>query len=122
MSRTQDYFETFVVRNFRAFTNVQAELVAAVNEADAELLKEARTAALVAGMNAAVPAYHLTDVAVVDRPVWVPPNIGTGKGAAKKLVEFLETKHCFMLRSAYQVADLTQLGDIVDAYKHAELN
>jgi hypothetical protein len=27
-----------------------------------------------------------------------------------------------MLRSAYQVADLTLLGDIVDAYKHAELN
>lgn len=73
-------------------------------------------------MNAAVPAYHLTDVAVVDRSAWIPASIGTGRAAVKNLAEVLESRHCFMLRSSYPAADLTLLGDIVDAYKHAELH
>jgi 3-oxoacyl-(acyl-carrier-protein) synthase len=73
-------------------------------------------------MNAAVPAWHLTDTVVVDRPAWMPAAIGSGRGEARRLAELLERNHCFMLRSANPIADMTLLGDVVDAYKHAELS
>jgi hypothetical protein len=45
----------------------------------------------------------------------LPTGIGSGRGHARKLAKDLEGKHCFMLRSANPIADMT-------AYKHAELS
>ncbi|MEZ5849996.1 MAG: hypothetical protein R3D68_04990 [Hyphomicrobiaceae bacterium] len=120
MKRLDDYFATFVVRNFRAFIAAERSLVAAVKSGDSALLHDARAAALVAGMNAAVPAYHFADVAATDRPAWVPNSIGSGRDAVSRLRQHVEPM-CRMLRSPYPIRDLTLLGDVVDAYKHAEL-
>jgi hypothetical protein len=117
MSRTQKYFDAFVVRNFRAFSASEQRIVDAVRVGDAAAIEEARIAALVAGMNAAVPAYHLADTAIIDRPPWVPSTIGTGKGEAKKLAEFLEQKHCFMLRSQDAELDNRSAGSLKQGHR-----
>jgi hypothetical protein len=89
VSRTEDYFHTFVVRNFRAFCVAERQLTLATHSSTEDAVKqEARDNALVAGMNAAVPAYHLLDVALVDRPPWVPAT--TGKDDAISLCRDLE--------------------------------
>lgn len=121
MSRTEEYFDTFIVRNFRSFWDAEARLVSAVKVGEPDALQDARAVALVAGMNAAVPAYHLADTAIVDRPAWVPASIGAGRGEARKLCDHVEKLYCVMLRSTNAARDLTLLGDVVDAYKHAEL-
>jgi hypothetical protein len=122
MPRVDDYFATFVVRNFRKFWAAEAALVRAANSGDDRARGEARIEALTAGMNAAVPAYHFADVTAADRPSWVPAGIGPGREAVRRIREQIEQRHCFMLRSSNHAADLTLLGNVVDAYKHAELS
>jgi hypothetical protein len=120
MSRTEDYFNTFVVRNFRAYRLAENELTLSTHSSAEDAVKqEARDNALVAGMNAAVPAFHLLDVALVERPPWVPATFG--KDDALSLCRDLEQAHCFMICTGNIISDLTLLGDVVDAYKHAEL-
>ena len=82
-------------------------MVIAVKAGSPSALEEARIDALVAVTNAAVAAYHLADIAVVDRPAWVPLGIGYGRGDARKLCEHLKRAHCVMLRSGNPAVEMT---------------
>jgi hypothetical protein len=107
----------FVVPNFRRYWLAEDALTNAWKAGEPLAEKEASDAALAAGMNASVSAYHLADAAIQSRPSWVSPSIRD----LESLRRSTEAAHCYMLRTGPQVDDLTLLGAVVDAYKHFEL-
>ena len=85
------------------------------------ILEAANRWALAAGMNVAIPSYHLADVVLEERanwPAWIPKTVTK----ISPLREAIERQWCRMLRCNNPIDDLTLLGAVVDAYKHAELN
>lgn len=119
------YFDLFVIPNFRLYRKAEAIVTEAFNAANADLLIPANEWALAAGMNAAVPAYHMADALYDECPALMGDDV-TQLPKRERLQTFrsrIESRYCRMMRMEdFPVQDLNLLGAVVDAYKHAVLD
>lgn len=117
MDRANRYFDLFVVPNWRSFLVAEAASASALAEGNGDMVEAANRWILAAGMNAAVPAYHLADAIWAERPPSLFPEAKTIASFRKSI----ERTYCFIARTTQASGDFTLLGAVVDAYKHAEL-
>lgn len=118
MQNVRHQFETIVVPNFRDFDAAEKALTAATRSGDPQTIAAASNAALRAGMNVAVAAYHLCDAVWLARAQmpWL-----AGLKNSEQMQAFIENAHCVMMRTPAMVRDLQLVAAVADAYKHVVL-
>lgn len=116
MSDSEQYFDRHVVPQFRSYLAAEKRLTEAIRAGDPSKIDSARDEALSAAMAAVVPAHHMSDVIMKERPSCLPSHVQGLSGVR----QWAQTTHCKMLRGA-PVDDLELLGDVADAFKHFEL-
>jgi hypothetical protein len=116
MADYDQYFDRYVVPSFRHYVEAEARLSNAVESGDQSKIEAARDEVMLSAMNAVVPAHHLSDVIIKERPAWLPSHINS----LANLRQWAQTTHCKMLRGS-PIDDLDLLGDVADAFKHHTL-
>lgn len=111
-----EHFAQIVMPAWQSYLASEVQLTNAVNSEDEGHIRSAKYTALREGGAAVFYVHHFADVVWRAQPGWMPSSIKNLKG----LREWLE-KHCMMLRTSNNVTDVSLLGDVADALKHAIL-
>lgn len=113
------FFDKQVVPEFQRFMAAEDALTQAALHGTPDELEVARDTAMQVAWNATTKAHQMGDYVWAEqpRPPWVPASLTKLDG----LRDWLQTNHCKMLRSPAQIDDVHLLGDVADAFKHAEL-
>lgn len=120
MDRVTRQFELFVRPNFQDYLDVEERLTASTKTIDANLIEATSRLALRAAMSAATPAYHLSD-AIWQARAQLKGFPAPALKSLGSLRDEIEKRHCFGGRPKRAVKDLSLLGAVVNAYKHADL-
>jgi hypothetical protein len=111
-----EHFREIVIPAWQAYRVAEQRLTEAVQAKDTSRIDRARYDALREAGAAVFYAHHFADVVLRARPRWLPREF-------KSLGEVRDwvATHCSMLRTAEPVSDVSLLGDVADALKHAIL-
>lgn len=110
------HFHRIVIAAWQAYRRAEEDLSRALAAADPSRIEQARFEALREGGAAAFYVHHYAEVVLRARPPWLASG-------ANELADVLNQarSHCTASRSTRKIDDLSLLGDVADALKHAVL-
>lgn len=111
-----DHFQHIVIPAWQAYIRAEERLSAAMRADDEAAIQNARYDALREGGAAAFYLHHFAEVVHRAQPHWISPD------ATKADIWSTVEESCTMLRTDNPVRDVSLLGDVADALKHAVLN
>jgi hypothetical protein len=111
-----EHFREIVIPAWQAYLGAEERLTVAIASKDAGNIERARYDALREGGAATFYLHHYAEIVARASPDWLPAGVEK-PGQIWAWVESL----CTMLRGDSQVADVSLLGDVADALKHAVL-
>jgi hypothetical protein len=111
-----EHFIEIVIPAWQAFLAADRRLSEATNARDQDWIKRAGYDALREAGAAAFYVHHFAEVVLRSKPIWLPAEIER----PREVWDWLAPK-CLMLRTERRCADVSLLGDVADALKHAVL-
>jgi hypothetical protein len=111
-----EHFSEIVIPTWQEYLGAEHELTATARAPDEAASKRATYTALRKGASAVLILHHFADVIARARPHFIPAA-AHGVGPVQEWL----TGYCTSLRTNKQVADVSLLGDVADALKHAVL-
>jgi hypothetical protein len=111
-----EHFREIVIPAWQAYLQAEQRLTGAFAADDAGKIEKAKYDALREGGAAVFYVHHFGEVVLRARPHWLPPEL-----TAPAEVSGWLSSYCTMLRSDERTNDVSLLGDVADALKHAIL-
>jgi hypothetical protein len=111
-----EHFFEIVVPAWQAYRAAEQRLSRTSSDDDAGQMNRARYDVLREGGAAAFYVHHFAEIVVRAQPPWLPSEAANLADARAWL-----SQRCTMLRTDNPVADVSLLGDVADALKHAIL-
>lgn len=111
-----EHFQEIVLRSWQEYRSSERHLSRSAATGDGSRLRRSTFDALRHGASATIFLHHFADVVLRARPSFLPATIKDARQLQDWLAQF-----CFHRGTLNQVNDVTLLGDVADALKHAVL-
>lgn len=111
-----EHFHEIVIPAWQAYLRAEQCLTEAYAAEDAGKIEKAKYDALREGGAAVFYVHHFGEVVLRARPYWLPRELSAPAEVSRWLSDY-----CTMLRSDDKAGDVSLLGDVADALKHAIL-
>lgn len=111
-----EHFREIVVPAWQTYLGAEQRLTEAIQAKNPDRIVRARYDALREGGAAVFYIHHFAEVVLRARPRWLPIEVTTSGETWEWLAP-----HCTMLRTDEVVPDVSLLGSVADALKHAVL-
>jgi len=111
-----EHFHKILIPAWQSYLAAEIELTKAVDSKQEASIQQTKYSALREGGAAVFYLHHFADVVLRAKPHWLPNNMND----LRELREWVALQ-CTMLRTQNSVSDVSLLGDVADALKHAVL-
>jgi hypothetical protein len=111
-----EHFHEIVIPAWLTYLGAERRLTEAISASNVERIRRSGYDALREGGAASVYIHHFAEIVLRARPDWLP-NAITSPHAVRSWI----APHCTMLRTHEETRDVSLLGDVSDALKHAIL-
>lgn len=111
-----EHFAEIVIPAWQAYLQAESRFTEALAGGSESQIRKAKYDALREGGAAAFYIHHFGEIILRTRPAWLPKHI-TNLGQIRSWL----SNHCTMLRTTEAIGDVSLLGDVADALKHAIL-